>query len=86
MFFPVVPQVWVNGDQHMAVENWKLWLVPFAIWILFLSWYSGYQSGYQEGHETAWEMSRPSMLLTAQDRTALDDRDLGSDDRHTTAR
>ena len=47
----------------MAVENWKLWLIPFTVWGLVMAWYSGYQSGYQEGHETAWQMSRPNLLL-----------------------
>lgn len=44
----------------MAVDNWKLWIIPFAGWAMFMSWNMGYQSGYQEGHVTAWEMSRPS--------------------------
>jgi hypothetical protein len=43
----------------MSVENWKLWLVPFAAWIVVMSWQSGYHSGYQEGHQEAWHMSRP---------------------------
>lgn len=47
----------------MSVENWKLWLVPFAAWLIVMSWYSGYQSGYQEGHETAWQMSRPNFTF-----------------------
>ena len=47
----------------MAVENWKLWLSPFGVWGLAMAWYSGYQSGYLEGHETAWQMSRPNVLL-----------------------
>ena len=50
----------------MAVENWKLWLVPFGMWGMVMAWYSGYQSGYQEGHETAWQMSRPAMLIAAE--------------------
>lgn len=47
----------------MTVDNWKLWLIPFAAWGLIMAWYSGYQSGYQEGHQTAWEMSRPNLPL-----------------------
>ena len=66
----------------MAVENWKLWLIPFTVWGLVMAWYSGYQSGYLEGHETAWQMSRPNVLLaidgqlpraTEMDGSRLDD-------------
>ena len=48
----------------MANQNWKLWLVPFGLWGLYLCWYSGYQSGYADGHETAWSMSRPSLIAS----------------------
>ena len=44
----------------MANQSWKLWLVPFGFWGLYVCWYSGYQSGYADGHETAWNMARPS--------------------------
>lgn len=47
----------------MSIDNWKLWLVPFAVWMMVMAWYTGYQSGYQEGHETAWQMSRPSVTV-----------------------
>ncbi len=53
------------------VENWKLWLIPFGLWGLVMAWYSGYQSGYQEGHETAWQMSRPSMLVATDSQLAV---------------
>jgi hypothetical protein len=46
------------------IENWKLWIVPFAAWGMATSWYCGYQSGYSEGHETAWHMARPEISLT----------------------
>jgi hypothetical protein len=69
----------------MAVENWKLWIIPFAIWALFLSWHSGYQSGYQEGHATAWEMSRPSVLLTTNERIASNEHDFSSADHNLTS-
>lgn len=49
----------------MANQSWKLWLVPFGLWGLYLCWYSGYQSGYADGHETAWSMSRPSLIAAA---------------------
>ena len=49
----------------MANQTWKLWLVPFGLWGLYLCWYSGYQSGYADGHETAWSMSRPSLVAAA---------------------
>ncbi|MBC8113019.1 MAG: hypothetical protein H7062_01455 [Candidatus Saccharimonas sp.] len=49
----------------MANQSWKLWLVPFGLWGLYLCWYSGYQSGYADGHETAWSMSRQSLIATA---------------------
>lgn len=55
----------------MSVENWKLWLVPFAAWLIVMAWYNGYQSGYQEGHQTAWEMSRPRALLSADGQMVL---------------
>lgn len=41
----------------MAIDNWKLWIVPFAVWGATMAWYTGYQAGYQEGHQTAWQMS-----------------------------
>lgn len=65
----------------MAVENWKLWLVPFAIWGVVMAWYTGYQSGYQEGHDTAWQMSRPTVVCSADGQLVLNhaDNDL---DRH----
>lgn len=47
----------------MTVDNWKLWLIPFAAWVVIMAWYSGYQSGYHEGHQTAWEMSRPNLPM-----------------------
>ena len=47
----------------MTVDNWKLWLIPFAAWVVVMAWYSGYQSGYVEGHQTAWEMSRPNVSI-----------------------
>ena len=50
----------------MAVENWKLWLVPFAVWALVMVWYSGYQSGYQEGHVTAWQMYHPNLVAAVE--------------------
>jgi len=49
----------------MANQNWKLWLVPFGLWGLYLCWYCGYQSGYADGHETAWSMSRPNLVASA---------------------
>ena len=49
----------------MANQSWKMWLVPFGLWALYLCWYSGYQSGYADGHETAWGMSRPSLIMAA---------------------
>lgn len=54
----------------MANQNWKLWLVPFGLWGLYLCWYSGYQSGYADGHETAWSMSRPSFAMAAMEPPA----------------
>jgi hypothetical protein len=51
----------------MANQSWKLWLVPFGLWGLYLCWYSGYQSGYADGHETAWSMSRPSLVAAISD-------------------
>jgi hypothetical protein len=45
----------------MAVESWKLWIIPLGLWGLYLCWHCGYQSGYAEGHETAWRMSRPTL-------------------------
>ena len=51
----------------MAVDNWKLWVIPFAAWGVALVWYSGYQSGYHEGHETAWEMAKPKISLSEVD-------------------
>ena len=51
----------------MANQSWKLWLVPFGLWGLYLCWYSGYQSGYADGHETAWSMSRPSLVASAEE-------------------
>lgn len=57
----------------MAINNWKLWLVPFAVWGLAMTWYSGYQSGYQDGHETAWRMSRPNVGTAGTEQLALDD-------------
>lgn len=47
----------------MSIDNWKLWVVPFAAWLVVMAWYSGYQSGYQEGHQTAWQMSRPTISM-----------------------
>lgn len=47
----------------MANQTWKLWLVPFGLWGLYLCWYSGYQSGYAEGHETAWDMAQPHLVM-----------------------
>jgi hypothetical protein len=55
----------------MAIDNWKLWLVPFALWGLVMTWYSGYQSGYQDGHETAWEMSRQTATVIINDQLVL---------------
>ena len=49
----------------MTVESWKLWLIPFALWGVFVCWNSGYQSGYAEGHQTAWKMSRPDLSFAA---------------------
>lgn len=49
----------------MANQSWKLWLVPFGLWGLYLCWYSGYQSGYADGHETAWSMSQPSLIMAS---------------------
>ena len=49
----------------MANQSWKMWLVPFGLWALYLCWYSGYQSGYADGHETAWSMSQPSLIMAA---------------------
>lgn len=51
----------------MANKNWKIWAIPFGVWALYLSWYSGYQSGYSDGHETAWTMSRPNLLALTSD-------------------
>ncbi len=48
----------------MANQSWKLWLVPFGLWGLYVCWHSGYQSGYADGHETAWSMARPSLALS----------------------
>lgn len=64
----------------MAVENWKLWLVPFGMWGMVMAWYSGYQSGYVEGHETAWQMSRPMLVAADHQSVALNpvDNRLGS--------
>ncbi len=50
----------------MTLENWKLWLVPFGVWGLMMAWYSGYQSGFKEGHDNAWQMSRPSNLVSTE--------------------
>ncbi len=47
----------------MSIDNWKLWVVPFAAWLVVMAWYTGYQSGYEEGHQTAWQMSRPTFLM-----------------------
>lgn len=47
----------------MSIDNWKLWMVPFAAWLVVMAWYTGYQSGYNEGHQTAWQMSRPTIEL-----------------------
>lgn len=55
----------------MTIENWKLWLVPFAIWGLVMVWHGGYQSGYEEGHKTAWEMSRPNLPMTVDGQLVL---------------
>jgi len=52
-------------EAVMANLNWKVWLVPFGFWGLYLCWYSGYQSGYADGHETAWDMARPNLVLAA---------------------
>jgi hypothetical protein len=56
----------------MSLENWKLWLVPFCVWGLVMAWYTGYQSGYQDGHQTAWSMSRPSVILDPDGKLVLD--------------
>ena len=53
------------AEAIMANQSWKLWLVPFGLWGLYLCWYSGYQSGYADGHETAWNMSQPSLVMAA---------------------
>ena len=53
----------------MAIDNWKLWLVPFAIWGVVMAWYAGYQSGYQDGHSTAWEMSRRTVAFALSDQS-----------------
>jgi hypothetical protein len=55
----------------MAIDNWKLWLIPFAVWGLVMTWHSGYQSGYKDGHDTAWEMSRPTIGLIATQPVAM---------------
>lgn len=55
----------------MAVDNWKLWLVPFALWGLVMAWYTGYQSGYQDGHSTAWRMSRQATSFVAGEQLVL---------------
>jgi hypothetical protein len=47
----------------MSIDNWKLWMIPFAAWLVVMAWYTGYQSGYSEGHQTAWQMSRPTIEL-----------------------
>ena len=47
----------------MSIDNWKLWMIPFAAWLVVMAWYTGYQSGYDEGHQTAWQMSRPTILM-----------------------
>lgn len=54
----------------MAIESWKLWLVPLSLWGLYLCWHTGYQSGYADGHETAWRMSRPAFAIAASETTA----------------
>lgn len=62
----------------MTVESWKLWLVPLALWGLYLSWHTGYQSGYADGHDTAWSMSRPSLVLAASDFSNAADGELST--------
>lgn len=69
----------------MSVENWKLWLVPFAAWIVVMSWYSGYQSGYLEGHEEAWHMSRTNLTFVAEEMM-LKHAASELEDRHLTKR
>ncbi len=61
----------------MAIDNWKLWVVPFALWGLAMAWYTGYQSGYKDGHETAWEMSRPTVASINEQLVVIGAQDLG---------
>lgn len=49
----------------MANQSWKLWLIPFGLWGLYLCWYSGYQLGYADGHETAGSMLQSRFIMTA---------------------
>ena len=49
----------------MTIVSWKLWLIPFAFWGVYLCWNSGYQSGYAEGHQTAWRMSRSIVVVAS---------------------
>jgi hypothetical protein len=63
----------------MAVESWKLWIIPLGLWGLYLCWHCGYQSGYAEGHETAWRMSRPSAEIRIADNSAASLGDLVSE-------
>ncbi len=52
----------------MIVEGWKLWIVPVGLWALYVCWHTGYQAGYSDGHETAWQMSRPAMVVAKIDQ------------------
>ena len=52
----------------MKTADWKLWIAPGLLWVVYSCWHFGYQSGYTDGHDTAWKMYRqPNLEVAVQD-------------------
>ena len=59
---PRDPQLPFNWEGNtMPKFSWMLWLLPVAVWAVYMCWASGYQAGYTEGHEQAWVNARSAL-------------------------
>ncbi len=39
----------------MSKQFWRLWLIPFAAWGVYMCWLSGYKAGLAAGNDQAWD-------------------------------
>ncbi|MFO0919799.1 MAG: hypothetical protein U0872_15985 [Planctomycetaceae bacterium] len=39
----------------MSKQFWRLWLVPFVAWGVYMCWLSGYEAGLTAGNDQAWD-------------------------------